>query len=564
MAPNERRAEITVFAKSGGPLTKHLALRDGKIVNDSSACFMAHGTAHRAKIDNVQALADLINNFAPNQAYALGRLKDGVRDRATVVVADELKGEGDPSVIARTKKYFVFKESEPGFVLLDVDFKGMPEDAKRRMEECGGPWGALCKVFPALKTVARVERASTSSGLRNKETGEEFPSSGGQHIVIWVRDAADIPRYLSDLNARLWLAGFGWGMVSNAGAFLERSLVDRFCGSPERLIFEAGPTLGPSLEQDPRNAIAHDGDVLDTRLCAPLTDAEKSKLKKLKAAENERLLPERQKAREAWAAKRIERLTARGLSKDEARAKVDRCIDWQELSGDFPLPFDDQKLADTTVADVLAAPDEYINKTLSDPFEGPVYGRGKAKLFQRDDGSLFVNSFAHGGITYELKAPPNEVDAEIERLAKLSEFQYEQGRIAAAKKLNMRVSTLDVLVDKVRAKLNPDPANDREQRRKAADILIELTAGAEELFHAPDGTAYATIPVRDHFETWPIRSKGFRPCPRILCQNIKRSKFRRDPVGAQHYRGTRRLRWPSTACLCSSWHTRRPNLSRPR
>src|SRR5262245_22874158 len=46
--------------------------------------------------------------------------------------------------------------------------------------------------------------------------------------------------------------------------------------------------------------------------------------------------------------------------------------------------------------------------------------------------------------------------------------------------------------------------------RKAADILIELSAGAEELFHAPDGTGYAIIPVHDHLETWPIRSKGFR------------------------------------------------------
>lgn len=404
MAPNECLGEITVFEKSGGPLTKRLTLRDGKIVNDSSACFMAHGSAHRVKIGSMQELADRINNFAPNQAYALGRLKDGVPDGATVVVADELKDEGDPSVIARTKKYLVFKEGEPGLVLLDIDVKGMPDTVKRRIEECGDIWGALCKVFPALKTVARVERASTSSGLRNKETGEEFPSSGGQHIVIWVRDAGDVPRFLSDFHDRLGLKGFGWGMVSVAGAFLERSLVDKSCGSPERLIFEAGPMLGPSLEQDPRNAIAHDGGVLDTQLCAPLTDAEKSKLKKLKAAESERLLPEREKAREALAAQHIERLTARGMSEAEARAQVDRWIDWQELSDDFPLPFDDPKLADTTVADVLAAPDDYINKTLSDPFEGPAYGRGKAKLFRRADGSLFIHSFAHGSINYELKA----------------------------------------------------------------------------------------------------------------------------------------------------------------
>src|SRR5262249_3643463 len=299
-----------------------------------------------------------------------------------VVPAAKLNGAKDSAGIARSKKYLCFNEGETGLVLLDADFKGMPEDTKRRVEECGGPWGALCEVLPELKTVARVERASTSSGLRNKETGEIFPSSGGLHIVVPVRDAADIPRFLSDLFDRLWLAGLGWGMVSAAGSFLERSLVDKSCGSPERLIFEAAPTIEPPLMQEGRHAVAHDGFVLDTQLCAPRTDAEKSKLKKLKAAENVRLLPEREEARKAWSRKHIERLTARGLSEDEARALVDRWIDWQELTGEFPLPFDDPSIDGTTVADVLAAPDKYINKPLSDPFEGPAYGRGKAKLFQ--------------------------------------------------------------------------------------------------------------------------------------------------------------------------------------
>ena len=393
MAPNECLGEITVFKKSEGPLTKRLALRDDKIVNDSSACFMAYGSAHRVKIHSMQEFANLINNFAQNQAYALGRLKDGVPDDADVVRKDELNGASGPSVIARTKDYLVFNKSEPGFVLLDIDVKGMPDTVKRRIEECGGRLAALCMVFPALKTVARVERASTLSGLRNKETGETFPGSGGCHIVIPVRDADDIPRFLSVFHDRLWLAGLGWGTISATGAFLERSLVDRFCGSPERLIFEAAPILDPSLVQDGREAIAHDGTDLDTWLCAPLTDAEKSKLKKLKAAENERLLPEREEARKTWIRKHIERLTAGGMSEAEARAQVDRWIDWQELSGDFPLPFDDPSIADTTVAEVLAAPDDYINKTLSDPFEGPAYGRGKAKLYRRpNDRSSSIRS----------------------------------------------------------------------------------------------------------------------------------------------------------------------------
>ena len=403
MAPNECLGEITVFEKSAGPLTKHIALRDGKIVNDSSNCRMAKGTAWRVKIDTMQALTDLINNFTPNQAYALGRLKDGLPDHVEVVRKDGLNGA--TNAIARTPDFLVFKEGKPGLLLLDVDLKGMPQDTKRRMEECGGFWGVLCEVLPELKTVARVERASTSSGLRNRDTGETFPSSGGYHMVIPVHDAVDNSRFLSNLHDRLWLAGWGWGMPSAAGSFLERALVDKSVASPERLIFEGPPIVEPPLAQDARNAIAHDGDVLDTRSCCPPLNArEKSKLKKVKAAENERLLPERKATREAWSRKHIEQLTAGGMSEADARAQVDRWIDWQELSGDFPLPFDDPSIADTTVADVLAAPDKYIGETLSDPFEGPAYGRGKAKLFQRANGSLFIHSFAHGEINYELKA----------------------------------------------------------------------------------------------------------------------------------------------------------------
>jgi hypothetical protein len=42
-----------------------------------------------------------------------------------------------------------------------------------------------------------------------------------------------------------------------------------------------------------------------------------------------------------------------------------------------------------------------------------------------------------------------------------------------------------------------------------ADILIELAETAE-LFHTPDGTAFADLDINGHRETWPIRRKGFR------------------------------------------------------
>jgi hypothetical protein len=40
-------------------------------------------------------------------------------------------------------------------------------------------------------------------------------------------------------------------------------------------------------------------------------------------------------------------------------------------------------------------------------------------------------------------------------------------------------------------------------------VLAHLGA-PNQLFHTPAGTAFADIPVKDHQETWPIRSKRFR------------------------------------------------------
>jgi hypothetical protein len=103
------------------------------------------------------------------------------------------------------------------------------------------------------------------------------------------------------------------------------------------------------------------------------------------------------------------------------------------------------------------------------------------------------------------KDADDETDAEITRLAKLSMMAYEQQRKAAAEELGMRTSVLDKLVQAERAELGLD-----EGVKTAADVLIDLAGRAQELFHTPDGTAFATIPVADHLETWPVRSKGFR------------------------------------------------------
>ena len=64
-----------------------------------------------------------------------------------------------------------------------------------------------------------------------------------------VRDVADSPRFLKALHHRCWLALYGWTMVGAAGQMLERSIIDRTVGGPERLAFEGPPVLVDPLAQ---------------------------------------------------------------------------------------------------------------------------------------------------------------------------------------------------------------------------------------------------------------------------------------------------------------------------
>ena len=72
---------------------------------------------------------------------------------------------------------------------------------------------------------------------------------------------------------------------------------------------------------------------------------------------------------------------------------------------------------------------------------------------------------------------------------------------AKLKKAGCRVTALDEAM--------AEESGDGGRGPTQADILIDL-AGAAELFHSADGTAFADVTINDHRETWPVRTKGFR------------------------------------------------------
>ena len=412
--------EITGFAKDGGPLTKRITLSaDGKIRSDGSACVMSRGKAVRVRLSGPSDLATLIGDLEPHEAIALGALRQDLPDEvgiATKRKLDELNGSATPDIVSRTSGHIEFRAGEPAFALIDYDQKGMPDSVRANIEGHGGVRKALGSVVPELLTAGGVVRASTSAGLRRTDTGATIPSSGGLHWFVLVKDGSDCERFLRALHARCWLHGLGWLMVSGSGQLLERAIIDRMVGAPERLVFEGPPVVVEPLEQDQeaRAPKITPGEVIDTRkACPDLTTTEMARFRDLKAADAYKLRDEVEAARSAFIARQTTSIVARlGVSQTAARRIVERQCDGVLLPG-VELPFDAEEFAGKTVADVFADPDRFIGATLADPLEGIEYGRGKAKIMRRPDGSIWVNSFAHGRTSYELKHDAPSIEAAI-------------------------------------------------------------------------------------------------------------------------------------------------------
>jgi hypothetical protein len=409
--------ELTLFAKSGGPLTKRISLTaDGKLKSDGSACVMVQGNARRVRLSSMSEFATLIERLQPNEAIANGALQADIGDPVAVTTKNKLNGAA--GVIARTTNYIGYRQGEPAAALFDFDSKGMPDDVRTRIRRLVSYWDALVTVLPELKGIARLTRRSTSAGLSRADTGETLVGSDGVHIYIRVKDGSDVERFLKTLHDRCWLAGLGWMMVGAGGQLLDRSIVDRMVGGPERLVFEGPPVLVPPLQQDreSRRPVAIEGDELDTMAaCPPLDGGELAELNARKAKAARALEGTAAREREAFVTRRAKQLvTMRGIS----QAAAERIVT-QQCNGillpDVILPFDDQDLVDTSVADVLADPNKFEGETLADPLEGTSYGVGKAKIMRRADGSMWIHSFAHGRTTYELRYDAKTVRAALER-----------------------------------------------------------------------------------------------------------------------------------------------------
>ena len=397
--------QITLVKTTGSNthISKRIFLdENGAAQSDGTQCLMVEGTATRTMSNTASSLAEHIAACGSDQGIVLGALKDDLADEVRIVTKQKL--DENPGAIARTKEFIDYRPSEPAWVLIDYDRKGMTAEVKGAIEAMGDPWAAISKVSPGLKMAARVSRASTSSGLYRDDTGEQLPSSGGAHHYILVKDGGDIERFLLNLHDRCWLQGLGWHVIGRAGQLLERSPVDRMVASGERLCFEGAPIIEPPLGQDTacRTPEAFDGEAIDTTLIAPpLTEYERQLVSDAKTASANLLGKDAAEVRG-----KHDRVLAEKLSTKTGMPLASAMRSVAARHRGILLPFVELEfdhIGTVTVADILADPERFIDETLADPMEGISYGRCKAKVMRASEGGVFIHSFAHGRGIYYLR-----------------------------------------------------------------------------------------------------------------------------------------------------------------
>jgi hypothetical protein len=372
--------------------------------------------ARRSKTaDSVREFAEQLPGLKDNQAIGLGSLAPEHPDKVPVTTTKrEARGVNG---VTRTKENFTFRE-RPTFILKDFDAGGMPDETQVRIDALGGVWDTCCHILPGLTGAAHIIRRSTSAGVFHKDTGQPIPGgSKGLHCYVGAQNGADSRRYLYAAHARAWIKGYGWGLIGKAGQFLERSVFDRYVGSPERLVFEASAILVDPVRQDPeqRKPIVVDGDpVIDTlAVCPPLTVKEEHDYKQAVAKEKQRLRPTMQETRAKYIKEETAAIMAQspGMSQKEAERNAELKTSGVLLPSQFLISNDGSMIS---VAAVLADPKVYVDLKIADPIEGPGYGASTAQIKLHYDGRPWIFSFAHGETHYEIKHDHRTVQAAID------------------------------------------------------------------------------------------------------------------------------------------------------
>lgn len=296
------------------------------------------------------------------------------------------KGDIKDGCIARIKDNFKY----PGnaFILFDYD----PSDRGYTVPNVGEFISILESIEPQLQTCAYTSKSSASSGI--KLDGELLKNDKGFHLYMAI-PGEQLKSYAKTLFKLLILKGYGHVFISINGRMSIRTIFDAAVHSPERLDFIAPAIVEYPLTINEPEIHSRPGSSIDGNLLSELTTEQEQKLQKV----HQQLLDDAED--EAFDVRmeyiKIQSDTT-GISKEKL-FKHYMMGDQGEIDFEHPLTKDDG--TQFSFADVIATPDVYSNLSMRDPFD-PANGPNKAQLYVNDNGTIVINSFAHGGTVYKL------------------------------------------------------------------------------------------------------------------------------------------------------------------
>ena len=188
------------------------------------------------------------------------------------------------------------------------------------------------------------------------------------------------------------------------GANFSGCLVDDAVFTPERLVFEARPSLGPGLVQKKPAANSSEGCLLKTQ-SFNLSKGQRSEIDHLVNKAKRECRPESIKLRDKYVEKQaLKASNEKNIPVKVAKKEILTSLSNGNLFGNQLLKFD--RLGYATVNEVLDNQQLYHEQTLADPLEHD-YGAGRnvAIFYSNEDvsRSSFIYSQAHGGKKYFLK-----------------------------------------------------------------------------------------------------------------------------------------------------------------
>ncbi len=400
------------YTSDGAALTKQYSLDDGGQLRKTTCAMLVSGIVETKTAGNLAEFVADLDSLSSQQAVGYGVCG---HNRARIVRQRDLPGYSE--AIARAKEYFRWPDG-PAILMLDYDPR--PGGAALLPDQLRN---ALLTAIPELASAPMAWRPSSSSYLYDAETGVECRGLRGQRLYVAVAKGSDIPRAGRLIFERLWLSGYGYFAVSQAGSLLERCLFDAAVWSPERLDFAAGAhCLGSLIQRWPAPLLFNPGaSPFDVASLPDLTAVEKETLRGLKSEARKDAEPERQRVREAYIATRsAELVTERGASLDAAQATIRRAVESSQLFPDFVLVSESGKTV--TVGDMLTSPGKWHGTRFADPVE-PEYrnDRRVAWVNLLSGGRPYLYSHAHGGRRFELVSQPSVLTVQPGSLSALAD-----------------------------------------------------------------------------------------------------------------------------------------------